>query len=141
MQLPPLSAGNCIHPGYGAVMTFRRCLAPVFCLALIGCGGSGEPEPTAATPTPTLAPTETPTATPAPVEAAPAPKRTTRSQAIRIARKRAGGGSVRTVERDEEDGRQVWKIELRRGGVEHKVEVSVRDGRVVDYERERDDDG
>ena len=64
-----------------------------------------------------------------------------RGRAIAIARKRAGGGRVDEVERDDENGRAVWKVELSRaGGVERKVSVAVDNGRVLKVESDRDDD-
>jgi uncharacterized membrane protein YkoI len=63
-----------------------------------------------------------------------------RSRAIAIARKRVGGGRVDGVDRDDDDGRAVWKVKLARaGGVEREVSVRVADGRVLKVETDRDD--
>jgi uncharacterized membrane protein YkoI len=130
-------------------MSFCRLSLPLIASLVVSAGGCGgnDDEPSAAatatrTPTATETPTETPTATPtatATQAARTASKRISRAQAIRIARKRAGGGRVTEAERDDEDNRAVWKVKIRRGRVEHKVSVAVRNGRVVKYERDRDD--
>lgn len=63
-----------------------------------------------------------------------------RSRAIAIARERVGGGRVDDVDRDDDDGRAVWKVKLARaGGIEREVHVRVADGRVVKVESDRDD--
>lgn len=63
-----------------------------------------------------------------------------RSRAIAIARKRAGGGRVDSVDRDDDDGRAVWKVKLARaGGIEREVSIRVSDGRVLKVETDRDD--
>ena len=130
--------------------TSRRTAAAVMIsagLAVAGCGGDDPAQTTAADPAPAQtappAPAETPepTATPAAAPQATArPKRVSRSRAIQIARRKAGGGRVTEVERDEDDGRAAWEIEIDRGRVDHKVTIAVRGGRVLEHDRDRDDD-
>ena len=68
--------------------------------------------------------------------AASASPAVSRRRAIAIARKRVAGGRVEEAERDEEDGRQVWKVKLARaGGVEREVVVAVDTGEVLKVER------
>ena len=109
---------------------------------LTGCGG--DDDPAAGTPeTVTVTEAAPPTATQADRDtaASAAMGPVSRSRAVAIARKRAGGGRVDEVERDDENGRAVWKVELSRaGGVERKVSVAVSNGRVLKVETDRDSD-
>ena len=59
------------------------------------------------------------------------------AQAVKIAKKRVGGGRVTDI--DHSDGR--WEIEIRRGCTEYDVDVSSQSGRVikVDTDNHRDD--
>ena len=63
--------------------------------------------------------------------AAAAPHKHSRSisqaQAVKIAKKRVGGGRVTDI--DPSDGR--WEIEIRRGCTEYDVDVSSQSGRVI----------
>lgn len=117
-------------------------LALVTVALLAGCGDDDEPGaggPEAVTVT-GAAPSRT---APADRETGgtPASGPVSRARAIAIARKRVGGGRVDEVERDDEDGRAVWKVKLARaGGIERKVSVAVSDGRVLKVERDRDGD-
>ena len=49
------------------------------------------------------------------------------AQAVKIAKKRVGGGRVTDI--DHSDGR--WEIEIRRGCTEYDVDVSSQSGRVI----------
>ena len=108
-------------------------------LALAGCGGDDEP---AADAPRTVTVASPPAATtPGDGAAGAASGSVSRSRAIAIARKRAGGGRVDGVDRDDDDGRAVWKVKLARaGGIEREVSVRVSDGRVLKVESDRDDD-
>ncbi|WP_320068674.1 PepSY domain-containing protein [Micromonospora sp. RTGN7] len=57
-----------------------------------------------------------------------------------IALARAGGGRIVEVEAEEEDGRQVWSVEIVNGQTEHEVDVDRNDGAVVKAEQEPVDD-
>ena len=108
---------------------------------LAGCGGDDEPAADA----PRTVTVAAPPAATTPAEddgaASTASGSVRRSRAIAIARKRAGGGRVDSVERDDDDGRAVWKVKLARaGGIEREVSVRVSDGRVLKVETDRDDD-
>ena len=106
-----------------------------------GCGGDDEP---AADAPRTVTVASPPAATTSPEgddAGGAAPGSVSRSRAIAIARKRVGGGRVDSVDRDEDDGRAVWKVKLARaGGIERKVPVRASDGRVVQVESDREDD-
>lgn len=64
--------------------------------------------------------------------AAPKSRSVSKAKAIQIAKKRVGGGRVTDV--NHSDGR--WEIEIRRGCTEYDVDVSSRNGRVVNVDRE-----
>ncbi|MGC4807887.1 PepSY domain-containing protein [Micromonospora sp. DT233] len=53
-----------------------------------------------------------------------------------IALARAGGGTVVEVEAEDENGRQVWSVEIVNGQTEHEVDVDRADGTVVHAEQE-----
>ena len=115
-------------------------VALIASLVLGACGGDDEAQtPTTREPARQAAtPTTDTTGT---VERTPARSaRVTREQAIAIARKRVPGARVRDVERDEEDGRQVWEVDLATRGVTHKLTIAVAGGNVIDVERDRADD-
>jgi uncharacterized membrane protein YkoI len=71
-----------------------------------------------------------------------------RAEAQRIALATAGGGLVREIELESEEGALVWKVEVIARGVEHDVYVDTRSGNVVRHrvrgdgrgEDARDDD-
>ena len=115
--------------------------AALVCGSLLAtCGGDDADTGTQAQPPVTLREAATPEAKETPAAEQRATRRpVSRKRAISIARKRAGGGRVSEVERDDEDGRTVWKVKLRRRRVEHKVSVAVASGRVVKHARDRDD--
>jgi peptidase YpeB-like protein len=61
----------------------------------------------------------------------PAPAGTTTAdEAGRTAVARLGGGTVAKVEREDEHGRQVWEVDVRRGGGVTRVHVDVATGAV-----------
>ncbi|KAB1160233.1 hypothetical protein F6X68_07740 [Micromonospora sp. AMSO12t] len=57
-----------------------------------------------------------------------------------IALARAGGGKIVEVEREDEDGRAVWSVEIVAGQTEHEIDVDRGDGTVVKAEQEPVDD-
>lgn len=57
-----------------------------------------------------------------------------------IALARAGGGKIVEVEREDEDGRAVWSVEIVAGQTEHEIDVDRGDGSVVKAEQEPVDD-
>jgi len=57
-----------------------------------------------------------------------------------IAIKAAGGGRVTDIERDTEHGRAVWDVEVRKGAVEHDIDVDRATGDVLRHKSEADDD-
>lgn len=74
-----------------------------------------------------------------PTSKAPAADMVGRERAIDIALATTGGGTVVDTEREFEHGRPAWKIEIVKGGVEHKVYVDRETGAIVKFDR--DDDG
>jgi uncharacterized membrane protein YkoI len=69
-----------------------------------------------------------------------------RSEAERIALTTAGGGRVREIELESEEGALVWKVEVIARGVRHDVYIDARSGKVVRHQVKhdrvrRDDDG
>ena len=58
-----------------------------------------------------------------------------------IAIRAAGGGRVTGAERETEHGRAVWDIEVRRGAVEHDVDVDRATGEVLRHKRDDDRSG
>ena len=110
---------------------------------MAGLAGCGDDEPAAEAPRTVTVTTPPPATTPGAADGADdtATRSVSRRRAIAIARERVGGGRVDDVDRDDDDGRAVWKVKLARaGGIEHEVHVRVADGRVVKVERDRDDD-
>ena len=63
-----------------------------------------------------------------------------REQAIRIARREVGGGRVTDVDLDDDDGVEVWEIEIERGRYEHDLTITVDGGEIIEHDRDRDDD-
>ncbi|MGN9907112.1 PepSY domain-containing protein [Phytohabitans sp. LJ34] len=78
-----------------------------------------------------------------PTSTAPAADAIGRDRAIDIALATTGGGTVVDTEREFEHGRPTWKIEIVKGGVEHKVYVDRETGAIVKSDRDddRDDSG
>ncbi|MEW2376071.1 PepSY domain-containing protein [Micromonospora sp. NPDC047812] len=64
----------------------------------------------------------------------------TEQRAGEIALARAGGGKIVEVEREDEDGRAVWSVEIVAGQTEHEIDVDRGDGTVVKAEQEPVDD-
>jgi uncharacterized membrane protein YkoI len=64
----------------------------------------------------------------------------TMEQAVGIAKRKVPGAKVTEVEREREHGRQVWEVELRKGGWEYDIDVDIATGKIVDFDRDYDDD-
>jgi hypothetical protein len=60
------------------------------------------------------------------------------ARAIEIALGRVGGGMVTEVERERENGRPVWSVEISKDGIEYEVDVDRATGQVVGSERDND---
>ncbi|MER7416566.1 PepSY domain-containing protein [Micromonospora peucetia] len=96
-------------------------------------GGTGSSAPaTSGAPT-----TGTPSGSGAPATGGDA---VSEQRAGEIALARAGGGKIVEVEREEEDGRAVWSVEIVAGQTEHEIDVDRGDGTVVKAEQEPVDD-
>ncbi|GIJ33194.1 PepSY domain-containing protein [Micromonospora sediminimaris] len=63
-----------------------------------------------------------------------------RERAGEIALAQAGGGQITETDRDEENGRAVWEVEIVNGGTEHEIDVDRQSGEVVKAEQEPVDD-
>ncbi|WP_326552846.1 PepSY domain-containing protein [Micromonospora sp. NBC_01813] len=61
-------------------------------------------------------------------------------QAKRIALDHVGGGRVTEIERDHEDGRPVWEVEIRAGAVEWDLDIDRTTGDILDVDRDDDSD-
>ncbi|GIJ06904.1 PepSY domain-containing protein [Micromonospora andamanensis] len=99
-----------------------------------------DPSATTADPTAT---TPTGAATSAPAEQSqPATEgdAVSRERAGEIALAHAGGGQITETDRDREDGRDVWEIEIVNGGTEHEIDVDRQSGEIVKAEQEPADD-
>jgi hypothetical protein len=133
----------------------RPCVAALLTVAAVavgGCGSRDDPQgdgtgtsatatatssPSASTTTPAAAPTSS---TEGSGGAAKPVARLSPQEAVAVARRRYPGGRVGKVERDDEDGRAVWKVKLRTaGGKERKVSIAVVGGAIVQSETDRDD--
>ena len=57
-------------------------------------------------------------------------------EARAIALEAVGGGEVVETERDDEDGKQVWEVEVRAGADEHDVDIDAVGGQVLSTESE-----
>jgi uncharacterized membrane protein YkoI len=57
----------------------------------------------------------------------------TRAKAITIAKRRIPGARVTKVEREWEHGQRTWKVELRKGGREYEVYVSIKTGKIIKF--------
>ncbi|WP_194823346.1 PepSY domain-containing protein [Micromonospora sp. S-DT3-3-22] len=107
------------------------------------------PGPTAATTAPAPAdPTVAPTAgTPdggptagTPGSTAPATDDAVSQQrAGEIALAKVGGGRITEIEREREEGRPVWSVEIINGDTEHEIEVDRENGGIVKSEQEKAD--
>ncbi|MFI9639131.1 PepSY domain-containing protein [Micromonospora sp. NPDC051925] len=56
-----------------------------------------------------------------------------------IALAKVGGGRITEIEREREEGRPVWSVEIINGDTEHEVEVDRENGTVVRSEQEKAD--
>jgi uncharacterized membrane protein YkoI len=63
------------------------------------------------------------------------------SRALQIAKKRVPGARVTKAEREWEHGSRAWKFELRKGGREYEVYVSIRTGKIIKFTSGHDDSG
>ncbi|WP_239098636.1 PepSY domain-containing protein [Micromonospora qiuiae] len=54
--------------------------------------------------------------------------------------KRPGGGQITEIERDRENDRPVWEVEIVRGDTEHEIDIDREAGQVVKAEQEPLDD-
>jgi uncharacterized membrane protein YkoI len=63
------------------------------------------------------------------------------SRALQIAKKRVPGARVTKAEREWEHGQRTWKFELRKGGREYEVYVSIRTGKIIKFTSGHDDSG
>ena len=57
-----------------------------------------------------------------------------------LALAKAGGGRITEIDRDREDGRPVWEVEIVNGDVEHEIEIDRETGAVLKAEQEPVDD-
>src|SRR5690625_3648249 len=57
-----------------------------------------------------------------------------------IALEATGGGEVRSIEIDHDDGIWEWEIEIQLDGEEHELDIDATTGEVTDHDREADDD-
>ncbi|MDG4810675.1 PepSY domain-containing protein [Micromonospora sp. WMMD1120] len=71
---------------------------------------------------------------------APAGGAVDEKRAGEIALGKAGGGQIVEVEAEQENGRQVWSVEIVAGDTEHEVDVDRENGSVVKAEQEPVDD-
>lgn len=64
-----------------------------------------------------------------------------RADAEAAARKAVPGGRVTETDRDRENGRLVWEVDLTKNGDEYEVDVDAHTGTVVKVDHDRHDDG
>ncbi|MEU6020591.1 PepSY domain-containing protein [Micromonospora sp. NPDC047134] len=57
-----------------------------------------------------------------------------------IALAKVGGGQITEVDRDQEDNRPVWEVEIVNGDIEHEIEIDRETGEVLKAEQEPVDD-
>jgi uncharacterized membrane protein YkoI len=119
-------------------------------LGVVGCGGDDTTTTVVSTPAQTVtvtseqAPASTATTTTdddtTTSTATTATRTVGRSEAVSIARRRYPGERRIRVERDDDDDRPAWKVDLRTaGGAERTVTVLRDGGRIVDVDVDRDD--
>ncbi|MEV4725472.1 PepSY domain-containing protein [Micromonospora humida] len=95
---------------------------------------------------PTVAPTTatpggTPTAgTPGGGTAPATDDAVSQQRAGEIALAKVGGGRITEVEREQEEGRPVWSVEIINGDTEHEIDVDRENGGIVKSEQEKADD-
>ncbi len=63
-----------------------------------------------------------------------------RERAGEIALAQAGGGRITETDRDEENGRAIWEVEIVNGGTEHEIDVDRQSGEIVKAEQEPADE-
>jgi uncharacterized membrane protein YkoI len=113
-------------------------VATVATVAVLASGGTAIA--LAAAPLPTSASSPVSAKTAAQIgDAALASAGITRAKAITIAKRRVPGARVTKVEREWEHGQRTWKVELRKGGREYEVYVSIRTGKVIKFRSHHDD--
>ncbi|MBR6524581.1 MAG: PepSY domain-containing protein [Clostridia bacterium] len=61
-------------------------------------------------------------------------------QASSIALEKAGGGTVRSIRLERDDGRQVYEGEVNNGQYEYEFEIDAENGRIREWDKERMDD-
>ena len=129
------------------------CLPLLLAVTISACGnddpqseGAGAPVAVAPSSAPAVpTPSASAPAVPTPSASAPAAgssrKEVTESAARATALKAAGAGAtVRKVERDDEDGRQVFKFDITVGNGTRKISVDRETGRIVKDEKDTDTD-
>ncbi|MER5453851.1 PepSY domain-containing protein [Micromonospora sp. NPDC002389] len=85
-------------------------------------------------------PTDPTTATPPAGTGSPdATDKISRERAGEIALAHAGGGRITEIDRDRENKRPVWEVEIVKGDVEHEIDVDRETGQVLKAEQERYD--
>ncbi|WKU05830.1 PepSY domain-containing protein [Micromonospora sp. HUAS LYJ1] len=62
-----------------------------------------------------------------------------RQRAGEIALAKVGGGRITEIEREREEGRPVWSVEIINGDTEHEIEVDRENGGIVKSEQEKAD--
>ncbi|MFI7026046.1 PepSY domain-containing protein [Micromonospora sp. NPDC049900] len=84
-------------------------------------------------------PTDPSTAAPPAGTSPDAADKISRERAGEIALAHVGGGRITEVDRDRENKRPVWEVEIVNGDVEHEVDVDRETGQVLKAEQERYD--
>ncbi|MBQ1027519.1 PepSY domain-containing protein [Micromonospora sp. C95] len=97
---------------------------------------------TATDPTGTTTPDPTSVAPSAPAQTQPTDESdaVSRERAGELALAQAGGGRITETDRDDENGRAVWEIEIVNGATEHEIDVDRQSGEIVKAEQEPVDD-
>ncbi|WP_431920085.1 PepSY domain-containing protein [Micromonospora wenchangensis] len=116
----------------------------------IGVSAAGRvPGPTATATTAPVDPTVAPTAgtpggdptagTPGGSTAPATDDAVSQQRAGEIALAKVGGGRITEVEREREEGRPVWSVEIINGDTEHEIDVDRENGNIVKSEQEKAD--
>ncbi|WBB47387.1 PepSY domain-containing protein [Verrucosispora sp. WMMA2044] len=103
-----------------------------------GTTGATAPGPTGTTAT--ADPTSVAPSTPAQTQPATEGDAVSRERAGEIALAQAGGGRITETDRDEENGRAIWEVEIVNGGTEHEIDVDRQSGEIVKAEQEPADE-
>lgn len=86
------------------------------------------------------APTDgTPGTTTAPATPPASGGEVTEQQAREIALARVGGGTVTEVERDRDDNRPVWEVEIKWNGVEYDIDIDRETAEILEFDQDDDD--